>query len=72
MQDALIRQILAEMGRQRMSGKALCKKAGLSEPHWSDMKNLKRAISLDKLCAVGNALGIVFQVPITPQKSPPP
>lgn len=61
-QDAIIRQILAEMGRLRMTSKAMCEASGLCAAHWSEMKNLKKPISLEKLCAICDALKIKVRI----------
>ena len=61
-QDILVRQILAEMGNQRMNAKTMCKAAGISASHWNKLRDLKKPMSIDRLCAIGNALGIYFKI----------
>lgn len=59
-QDSLMREVLSELGRQRMTSQDLCRRAGISTSHWSELKNLKKPISLDRLLSVASALGMEF------------
>lgn len=60
LQDDFVREILGHMGRQRMTGRALCAKAGISSSHWSQMKNLQKAISIEQAVKISRALGLKF------------
>lgn len=61
-QDGIIRQMLAEMGRQKLTGKAMCLRAGISPSHWSELRNLRKPLTLDKIVAITTALNLTLEI----------
>lgn len=61
-QDGIIRQMLAEMGKQRLTGKAMCLRAGVSPSHWSELRNLRKPLTLDKIVAIVTTLGMTLDI----------
>lgn len=55
-----------------MTGKAMCKIAGISTSHWSEMQNLKKPISLDRLIAAASAVGLRLSVSVSPNDQTEP
>ena len=66
LQDAIVREILAEMGRRRMTSRAMCAASGLSTSHWSEMRNLKKPMSIDRLMAVALSLEMKVNIAMQP------
>ncbi len=64
-QDFVVREIRAEMGRRRMTAKAMCRIAGISTSHWSEMQNLKKPISMDRLIAAAAAVGLRLRLEVS-------
>jgi len=66
-QDAIFRQILAEMGKRRITAASVYRKAGISASHWSEMKNCKKPASTISLIAICRVLGLTFSQGISRQ-----
>lgn len=61
-QDGIVRQMLAEMSKQRLTSKAMCQRAGISQAHWSELRNLRKPLTLDKVVAIVTALGMTLGI----------
>lgn len=64
-QDAIFRQILAEMGSQRLTAATVYRTAGISASHWSEIKNCNKPASVACLIKICQVLGLTFSQAIS-------
>lgn len=54
-----------------MTARAMCRIAGISASHWSEMQSLKKPISLDRLIAAAATVGMRVSITLTPNTTLP-
>jgi len=71
LQDQVMREFLAEIGRRRIRHRDMCAEIGISSSYWSEMLNLKRPASLDIMLRVAFHLGLSLSLSFSRPKHEP-
>ena len=61
-QDKFVRDILGRMGRLRMHDKDMCRKARVSASYWSELKHLKKQMSVKMMLKISKVFGLSLSV----------